>query len=331
MDNDELHSEDAMFVNSVKASPITRSKLVTLQMNMDVFNDLDIPSTKHIKQETTFNSSEMKVTTRKKKVANGKVLRTKYKNSDLPTGCQDGNAWCSSLIPTITHAAGRDNIHPWLIEDNALIFILTKTWKVVYAGKPTLINYSIVPGDAVYYVAKQCLSEWCSEFGSVAVMMIMSLMAASPLYKSEDSHISFANFWLEDNRFLFGDVNSDDKKVKCILNLLATKEMIFEIKSTFKGKKKPSCKGKVPAAEVEWIAVIGENESFLEPLCGYDMWMFLTAINHVPADKMKAIVEQAQQYMKATMHAGQLKTDGVPEDVQGKEFNEQYADLLAFH
>ncbi|KAG2084605.1 uncharacterized protein F5147DRAFT_782425 [Suillus discolor] len=379
MDNDELYSEDAMFVDSVKASPIARSKWVTLQTNVDVFDDLDIPTTKRVKQETTFNASETKVTTREKKVANGEVLRMKYKNSDLPAGCQDGNAWRSSLIPTIAHAVGGDNIHPWLIEDDALIFILTKTWKVVYAGKPTLVNYSIVPGDAVYYVAKQRLSEWRGGFGSAAVMMIMSLMAASPLYESEDSRVGFANFWLEDNRFLFGDVDSDDKKewsgmwqstfvlqtftarlnytqgrvpvselnseesvlrtalslsaaaVKHALNLLATKEMTFEIKSTSKGKKKPSHKGKVPAAEVEWIAVIGENESFSEPLWGYDTWMFLTAINRVPADKMKAIVELAQQYMKATTRAGQSKTDGMPEDVQSEEFNEQYADLLAFH
>jgi hypothetical protein len=96
----------------------------------------------------------MKATTGEKKTANGEASRTKYKNSDLPAGCQDGNAWCGLLIPTIAHAAGGDNIHPWLIEDDALIFILTKAWKVVYAGKPSLVNCSIAPGDAVYYVVR---------------------------------------------------------------------------------------------------------------------------------------------------------------------------------
>jgi hypothetical protein len=81
--------------------------------------------------------------------------------------------------------------------------------------------------------------------------------------------------------------------------------MTFKIKSTTsKGKKKPSHKGKAPAAEVEWTTVIGENKSFSEPLWGYASWMFLTAINHVPADKMNAIVELAQQYMKAMTHTG---------------------------
>lgn len=81
--------------------------------------------------------------------------------------------------------------------------------------------------------------------------------------------------------------------------------MTFEIKTTTsKGKKKPSRKGKASAAETEWIAIISENETFSEPLWGYDTRMFLTAINRVPADKMKTIIEQAQQYMKATTHAG---------------------------
>ncbi|KAG2031365.1 hypothetical protein BDR03DRAFT_1016192 [Suillus americanus] len=306
-DNDKSDSEDSIFVDSVKASPIAGSKRVTLKMNVDVFNDLDVPPIKCIKQEASIDTSRMKVITGEKKTANGEVLRMKYKNSDLPTSCQDGNAWRGLLIPTIAHAAGRDNIYPWLIKDNILILFLTKAWKVVYAGKPTLINCSITPGYAVYYVQ--------SRFWSAAVMMVTSLMAVSPIYESEDSRVGFANFWLEDNRFLIGDVDSGDKRewsgtwqstfvlqtfaahlnytqghvpvlelnseesvlqtalslaaaaVKCALNLLATREMTFKIKSTTsKGKKKPLRKGKAPAAEVEWTTVIGENESFSEPL-----------------------------------------------------------------
>jgi hypothetical protein len=107
--------------------------------------------------------------------------------------------------------------------------------------------------------------------------------------------------------------------------------MTFEIKTTtFKGKKKPSRKGKASAAETEWIAIISDNETFSEPLWGYDTRMFLTAINRVPADKMKTIIEQAQQYMKATTRAGRSKTDGVFADTQNEDFDEEYADLLAF-
>ncbi|KAG1819387.1 hypothetical protein DFJ58DRAFT_739437 [Suillus subalutaceus] len=197
--------------------------------------------------------------------------------------------------------------------------LLQYVWKTVYAKNLTLIDHSIVPGDAVYYMAKQRLSEWRSGFGSAAIMMITSLMAADPLYESEDNRVGFADFWLADNKFLFGDVDSDNKKewsgmwqstfilqtfaahlnytqgrvpvpelnskepvlqtalslsaaaVKHALVLLANKEMTFEIKTTTsKGKKKPSRKGKASAAETKWITVISENETFSEPLWGYD-------------------------------------------------------------
>ena len=45
--------------------------------------------------------------------------------------------------------------------------------------------------------------------------MITSLMAADPLYETENSRTDFAEFWLADNRFLFADIDSDNKKV-CI-------------------------------------------------------------------------------------------------------------------
>lgn len=380
MDDNEAESEDIMAVDSVKASPVIAmgSKWVTSKTNVDVFNDLDVPPKKCVKKEP-IDAPEKKAPTAEKKVTTGEVSRVKYKNSNLPAGCQDGNTWRGLLIPTITHAAGGHDVHPWLIEDDALILILTMAWKTVYAKNLTLIDHSIVPGDAVYYVAKQRLSEWRGGFGSAAIMMITSLMAADPLYKSEDNHVGFADFWLEDNKFLFGDVDSDNKKewsgmwqstfilqtfavhlnytqghvpvpelnseepvlrtalslaaaaVKHALVLLANKEMTFEIKTTtFKGKKKPLRKGKASAAETEWIAIISDNKTFSEPLWGYDTRMFLTAINHVPADKMKTIIEQAQQYMKATTRAGRLKTDGVLADTQNEDFDEEYADLLAF-
>ncbi|KAG2110724.1 hypothetical protein BD769DRAFT_1392187 [Suillus cothurnatus] len=320
MDDNEVESEDIMAVDSVEASPVVAmgSKWVTSKTNVDVFDDLDVPPKKRVKKEP-IDAPEKKAPAAEKKVTTGEVSRVKYKNSDLPAGCQDGNTWRGLFIPTIAHAAGGHNVHPWLIEDDALILILTMAWKTVYAKNLTLIDHLIVPGDTVYYVAKQHLSEWRGGFGSAAVMMITSLMAADPLYESEDNRVGFADFWLEDNKFLFGDVDSDNKKewsgmwqstfilqtfvvhlnytqgrilvpelnseelvlrtalslaaaaVKCALVLLANKEMTFEIKTTtFKGKKKPSQKGKASAAETEWIAIISDNETFSEPLWGYD-------------------------------------------------------------
>lgn len=60
---------------------------------------------------------------------------------------------------------------------------------------------------------KQRLSEWRGGFASAAVMMFTTFVAADPLYDNEDSRADFADFWLEDNRWLFANVESDDKKV----------------------------------------------------------------------------------------------------------------------
>ena len=113
---------------------------------MDVLDNLDAPPSKRIKTashgETEKNAGK----------GTGDTAKTKFKNSDLPAGCLDNNAWRGTFIPTVAHAAGGDNIHPWIIEDEVLVPILTEAWKVVYAGRPSLMNYTIAPGTAVYHV-----------------------------------------------------------------------------------------------------------------------------------------------------------------------------------
>ncbi|KAG1852515.1 hypothetical protein F4604DRAFT_1933663 [Suillus subluteus] len=371
-DEGEVDNGNEVLVVEEQANPAQASKWTTLTTNMEVVdNDSDeAPPTKHIKTETRSKPGK----------GTGEVTKAKYKNGDLPAGCLDNNVWRGIFIPTVAHATGGDNIDPWLIEDDALIPILKEAWTVIYNGKSSLMNHAIVPGSAVYQVTKQHLSEWCGGFGSAAVMMFTTFMAADPLYDNEDSRADFADFWLEDNRWLFTNIESDDKKlwtgmwqsmfvlqtfaahlnytqgrvsipslmseeqscrtalalsgaaVKCALHLLSTKQMSFEVKSTItKGKKKATRKGKGSAANGEqWTAVISENETFLEPLWGYDSSMFLQAINRIPTSNMKAIIEQAQQYMKATTtHSGQSKMDA--EEAQDEDIDEEYADIFAFY
>ncbi|KAG2090576.1 hypothetical protein BD769DRAFT_1395791 [Suillus cothurnatus] len=346
------------------------SKRTTVMTNVDVLNndsDDSTPPTKRIKTETGQTPGK----------ATGEVVKAKFKNGDLPAGCADNNTWRGTFIPTVAHATGGDNIDPWLIEDDTFISVLWEVWKVIYDGRPSLMNHAIVPGSAVYQVTKQRLSEWRGGFGSAAVMMFTTFMAADPLYNNEDQRADFADFWLEDNRWLFANIDSDDKKlwtgmwqsmfvlqtfaahlnytqgrvpvlslqseeqscrtalalsgaaVKRALHLLSTKQMSFEVKSTV-GKKKPSRKGKVPATSGEqWIAVISENETFSEPLWGYDTSMFLQAINRIPVSNMKTIIEQAQQYMKSTTtRGGRSKMDA--EEAQDEDIDEEYADIFAF-
>lgn len=123
-------------------------------MNL-IDHDSDVPrppAAKRIKFEKIEASEELPAAV--------EASRTKYKNSDLPAGCLDGNAWRGIFIPTIAHTTGGDNIHPWLIEDDILIPILMKAWNVIYAGSPSLADHPIVPGGAVYYVV--CLANRAS-------------------------------------------------------------------------------------------------------------------------------------------------------------------------
>ncbi|KAG1848765.1 hypothetical protein DFJ58DRAFT_729799 [Suillus subalutaceus] len=370
-DEGEVDNGNEVLVVEEQANPTQASKWTTLTTNVEVVNnDSDeAPPTKCIKTETGSKPGK----------GTGEVTKAKYKNGDLPAGCLNNNVWHGVFIPTVAHATGGDNIDPWLIEDDALIPILKEAWAVIYNGKSSLMNHAIVPGSAVYQVTKQRLSEWRSGFGSAAVMMFTTFMAADPLYNNEDSCADFADFWLEDNRWLSQTLNQMTKRfvasnhsmfilqtfaahlnytqgrvsipslmskeqscqtalalsgvvVRCALHLLSTKQMSFEVKSTItKGKKKAMQKGKGSAANGEqWTAVISENETFLEPLWGYDSSMFLQAINRIPNRNMTAIIEQVQQYMKATTtRSGRSKMDA--EEAQDEDIDEEYADIFTFH
>ncbi|KAG1823074.1 hypothetical protein EV424DRAFT_1346545 [Suillus variegatus] len=321
------------FVIEESSNSAQANKRTMMMTNVDIVDNNSndsAPPTKRVKTEPGQKPG---------KGITGEVTRAKYKNSDLQLH--------GIFIPTVAHTTGGDNIDPWLIEDNILIPILEEVWAVIYNEK-SLMGHTIVPGSVVYQVTKQHLSEWCDGFSSAAIMMMFtSFIVADPLYDNEDSRADFSDFWLNDNRWLFANVKSDNKKysaivvslhrvsvpslqseeqscqtalalsgvvVKHALHLLSTKQMSFEVKSTIaKGsKKKNPWKGKAPATNGEqWTAVISENKTFSEPLWGYDTSMFLQAINRIPASNMKAIIKQSKM--------------DVEEDI-----DEEYADIFAF-
>ncbi|KAG1827510.1 uncharacterized protein BJ212DRAFT_1474658 [Suillus subaureus] len=205
-EEDKGDNGNEVLVIKEHANLVQASKWTMVMTNMEVVVDNDsdeAPPTKRIKTETRLKPGK----------GTGEVTKAKYKNGDLPAGCLDNNIWHGVFIPTVAHVTGGDNIDPWLIEDDVLIPILKEAWTAIYNGKPSLMNHTIVLGSAVYQVTKQCLSEWCGGFGSAAVMMFTTFMAADLLYDNEDSRADFADFWLEDNRWLFANIESDDKKL----------------------------------------------------------------------------------------------------------------------
>ncbi|KAG1863683.1 hypothetical protein F4604DRAFT_1929091 [Suillus subluteus] len=153
------------------------------------------------------------------------------------------------------------------------------------------------------------------------------------------AHLNYTQGWME-----IPALNSKDEimqaslalsagVVKHTLYLLSVGSMSFTITvATGKGNKKAANttrKGKASASNGDiWEAVIGENESFSELLWGYDTCMFMQAIKNVPSTAMEGIIQQAQQYMKATPCGGWSK--GTDEPVE-EEIDEEYVNLLAFH
>ncbi|KAG1750031.1 uncharacterized protein EDB91DRAFT_1078958 [Suillus paluster] len=135
-----------------------------------------------------------------------------WKNSQLPPGCLNSNTWHGVFILTIAYAAGGENIDPWYIDNNMLVRILMKAWKVVY-GKLSSTDNPIYIGSPVYDVSKQRLDEWRSGFGSAAIMMmIMSLIASKSITAAYERQSEFARYWLYGIRFLFENASSNDKK-----------------------------------------------------------------------------------------------------------------------
>ncbi|KAG2133245.1 uncharacterized protein EDB93DRAFT_1254920 [Suillus bovinus] len=137
------------------------------------------------------------------------TIRHETISLDLPASCSDNNTWHGVFLPTIAHAAGGENIDPWFIDDNSLITILLKAWRVVYAGKPSL-KHCI---DAVFHASKRALYRWRAGFGSAAMMMTTNVMSSNPAaFLTYEQRSAFAKYYLYKNRFLFKNDSSNDKK-----------------------------------------------------------------------------------------------------------------------
>ncbi|KAG2040853.1 hypothetical protein BDR03DRAFT_1007634 [Suillus americanus] len=289
------------------AGAAMRSTGFIFKTNVEVVDNT--PPSKRIKQEAEGD------------VTAGEALKMKYKNGDLPPSCLDSNLWSGVFIPTVAHAAGGENVHPWLIEDDILIPILAKAWNMVYADNPSLLNHKIIPGGAIYHVAWTGM--WQSTF-------MLQTFAAHLNYTQGQVEVPALN---SDDDIMRASLALSVGAVKHALYLLSIGAMSFTITAaTGKGKKKATNtthKGKASASNRDiWEAVIGENESFSEPLWGHDTCMFLQAIKNVPSMAMEGIIQQTQQYMKATPHGGRSK--GADEFVE-EEIDEKKVNLLAFH
>jgi hypothetical protein len=74
--------------------------------------------------------------------------KKKFRNEDLPRGCQDDNRWRGNFIPTFLWYAAYQN-DPWNLEEDAAVNAMQRIWDTLYSKA---IPYRIVPHDAVYII-----------------------------------------------------------------------------------------------------------------------------------------------------------------------------------
>jgi len=133
----------------------------------------------------------------------------KYRNEDLPRGCQDENQWRKHFIPTFLWyvAWQRD---PWAMDEADTTLALQQIWDQLYGG---LIPYTVKAHDAVYAIAMQRVCDsWRNVYGSSAISIIVAFFNSTQSLNSDDSRRDFATSLLESSKFLYSNSSGDDPK-----------------------------------------------------------------------------------------------------------------------
>ena len=73
----------------------------------------------------------------------------KFTNQNLPLGCQDGNLWRGTYIPSLAHWCG-GHVDPWTIEAGELHDAMQVIWDEVY--RDSEVEHFITLKGAVFHV-----------------------------------------------------------------------------------------------------------------------------------------------------------------------------------
>ncbi|KAF8488816.1 hypothetical protein F5888DRAFT_1809375 [Russula emetica] len=107
--------------------------------------------------------------------------KKKFRNEDLPRGCQDDNRWRRELYPHFP----------------------LQIWNQLY-GKA--IPYQIAPHDAVYIITLQRVSDsWRNTIGSAANTSLTAFFESSKHFDTDLSRQHFATDYLKNSKFLYSD------------------------------------------------------------------------------------------------------------------------------
>ncbi|KAG1745477.1 uncharacterized protein EDB91DRAFT_151167 [Suillus paluster] len=125
--------------------------------------------------------------------------RGAYCTVDLPAAMQADQRWTKKYLPMIMLWAGSyENV--WVIPDEVLLHHAQLVFNAVYKD----LNIDLAHGSMVHSLTAQRISEWRSNFGSTAIVIIMDFMTRNP----DCAPSVLATFLLNNWAFLFENPDS---------------------------------------------------------------------------------------------------------------------------
>ncbi|KAG1869613.1 hypothetical protein F4604DRAFT_1927007 [Suillus subluteus] len=292
--------------------------------------------------DTTMNSPKSKYI----KTKNGCVQHTilnlkkeKPKNSHLPSAAQN-ISFHSIFIPMVMHWVG-NNSYPWTIPDEKLSDVLEDIFMAVCKQPGAFRNDDGC--NLAFNLVCQRISEWRGNFGSTAITILMAFFASMDKYKTKEACKEYAEYQLEDSRFVYEDPDNKDSPgaflLEFILHIFAV-----QLNATQGCQITDSLNFGLPAypmalalttAAAKRALILARDDLIVEDTSDHrkhkialtlnhstnkmsntgtafsagnwetDTLVYMEQIEELPFDCIKEIVEQAQLYMKHVCHKGQ--------------------------
>ncbi|KAG1799573.1 uncharacterized protein BJ212DRAFT_1488290 [Suillus subaureus] len=122
-----------------------------------------------------------------------------YHTVNLPSAMQANQHWVKKFLPTIMLWAGSyEDI--WIIPDDVLLHHAQLVFDAVYKE----LNIALAHGGMVHLLTVQCISEWRTNFGSTAIVIVMDFMTWNSDCAPSELITSLLNEWA----FLFENPDS---------------------------------------------------------------------------------------------------------------------------
>ncbi|KAG2145143.1 hypothetical protein DEU56DRAFT_910266 [Suillus clintonianus] len=127
--------------------------------------------------------------------------RAQYRSCDLPEQVQADNRWAKKFLPMMILWAGSQE-SLWTIPDVTLLTHIQIIFQAIYPD----LKLTIVLNGAVFSLTVQRLSEWRSNFGSTAIVLIYDFLMSN----SDCDPEVLAGLLLKNYAFIFEDMDKRD-------------------------------------------------------------------------------------------------------------------------